>query len=117
MSAQHRSIGQNILHWSVIFVALGVIFFVLGCGGGLALDDFGLSGNGFVQAVVFVLMWPPFLLYSAFGWFSTDSGASTVSNSNLLGPLFSQLLGWGLLGVPIGLWRAKRRSSRAGSAI
>jgi hypothetical protein len=88
-------------------VALGVIFFVLGCGAGVAFEDAGLSSNRLAQVLVFGLMWPPYLLMRAFGWFSYG-GASTVSNSNLLGLLFSQLLGWGFLGIPVGLWRARQ---------
>lgn len=109
MTAQYRSATGEILYWFGIFVALGIISFVLGCGVGMGFEDAGLSRNRLAQFLVFGLMWPPYLLMRALGWFSY-SGASTVPNSNLFGLLFSQLLGWGFLGIPVGLWRATRRS-------
>ena len=97
MAAEHRSIWRDVLHWSVIFACLGAVFFVLGFGAAMWFEDAGLSSNPLAQVLVFGLMWPPYI-------------TSTLSDSNWLLPLFYQLLGWGLLGIPLGLWRAKRRS-------
>src|ERR1700676_776023 len=110
MTARNPSTGRDILHWSGIFVCLGVIFFFVVDFAAMGLEDAGLSGNRLVQVLVFALIWPLWVLESAFGW-------SLYSDSNLLGPFLVQVLGWSFLGIPVGLWRAEQRSSRADSAI
>jgi hypothetical protein len=120
----HYSSASHILRWSAIFICLGVIFFfllvvyggllALDYGGLLALDDAGLSHNSLARTVVFGLLWPPYVAQHALGWF-IDNGASSpevlvLANSSVFGPLLVQVLGWGFLGIPLGFWRAKRRT-------
>ena len=67
MTAQYRSVTGEVLYWFGIFVALGIISFVLGCGAGMGFEDAGLSRNRLAQFLVFGLMWPPYLLMRALG--------------------------------------------------
>jgi hypothetical protein len=72
------------------------------------LDDAGLSGNRLASAALAALLWPTYLL-RGLGWLSDNAPSSPEVPASPIWLVFLlvQLLGWGLLGIPVGLWRAK----------
>lgn len=98
-------IGRRISFLLKTFMVVGLSLFTFFNLLALPLDDAGLANNRFAITIMYSFVWPT-LIVDKLGLF--PEGPSTNPTPHFFGYLFSQLVGWGVLGVLVGVWKARQ---------